>query len=45
MRLDDVGGDKARDDVWFRVDSATYHQALEAKDHTRLTFVPRGTAC
>ncbi|WP_458248687.1 hypothetical protein [Streptomyces sp. MAI_2237] len=45
VRLDDVGGDKARDDVWFRVDSATYHQAQAATDHTRVTFVPRGTAC
>ncbi|MGW2830336.1 hypothetical protein [Streptomyces sp. NPDC001286] len=45
VRLDDVGGDKTKDDIWFRVSSATYHQALAAKEHTRLEFVPQGSAC
>ncbi|KUN10466.1 hypothetical protein AQI95_01745 [Streptomyces yokosukanensis] len=38
--LDDVGGDRKRDDVWFRVDHVDYNRILTADDHTRVQFVP-----
>ncbi|MEU2366618.1 hypothetical protein AB0O47_35990 [Streptomyces noursei] len=45
VKLDDVNGDPKKDAVWYRVTSATYHQALGADDHARLRFTPTGTGC
>ncbi|MEU6476652.1 hypothetical protein ABZ858_07125 [Streptomyces sp. NPDC047017] len=41
VRLDDVDGDDSVDDVWYRVTSTDYDQALAADDHARLEFVPQ----
>ncbi|MFB7504788.1 hypothetical protein [Streptomyces broussonetiae] len=40
VRLDDVGGDRRRDDVWFRVTHTDYDTADAAADRARLRFVP-----
>ncbi|MQY35949.1 hypothetical protein SRB17_39450 [Streptomyces sp. RB17] len=40
VRLDDVNGNRKRDDVWYRVDRVDYNHTLDADDHTRVTFVP-----
>ncbi|MGV4987089.1 hypothetical protein ACVB8X_22930 [Streptomyces sp. NRAIS4] len=40
VRLDDVGGDRKRDDVWFRVDRLDYDRVLDTDDRTRVQFVP-----
>ncbi|MFF7966506.1 hypothetical protein ACFZC3_14215 [Streptomyces sp. NPDC007903] len=45
VRLDDVGGNRSHDDVWYRVTHAAYTDALAADDHARLEFSPRGTGC
>lgn len=45
VRLDDVDGDKARDDVWYRVTSAVYDDALRTDTHARMQFTPVGTGC
>ncbi|MPY33505.1 hypothetical protein FNH09_20310 [Streptomyces adustus] len=45
VSLDDVGGDAARDDVWYRVSSATYHEAVGADKHARMEFTPTGSDC
>ncbi|MEV6834607.1 hypothetical protein AB0N17_08840 [Streptomyces sp. NPDC051133] len=42
VRLDDVDGDREKDDVWYRVTRADYDTALAADDHARLEFVPQG---
>ncbi|WP_330234567.1 hypothetical protein [Streptomyces sp. NBC_00566] len=45
VRLDDVGGDRSHDDVWYRVTRTTYGDALGTHDHARLRFTPRGSGC
>ncbi|MEU7639712.1 MULTISPECIES: hypothetical protein [unclassified Streptomyces] len=45
VRLDDVNGNPKKDAVWYRVTSATYHQALGTDAHARLRFTPTGTGC
>ncbi|MFF7974612.1 hypothetical protein [Streptomyces sp. NPDC007905] len=45
VRLDDVDGDRARDDVWYQVTSATYADALDTDEHARMKFTPSGTGC
>ncbi|KUN80971.1 hypothetical protein AQJ66_25190 [Streptomyces bungoensis] len=45
VRLDDVDGDKARDDVWYRVTRAVYGDALDTDRHARMKFTPAGTGC
>ncbi|WP_406172544.1 hypothetical protein [Streptomyces sp. NBC_00996] len=45
VSLDDVGGDTARDDVWYQVTYATYDEALGTHEHTRMRFTPTGTGC
>jgi hypothetical protein len=40
VRLDDVNGDRAQDDVWYRVDRMDYDRVLAADDHARVQFVP-----
>ncbi|WP_256725923.1 hypothetical protein [Streptomyces sp. IMTB 2501] len=40
VRLDDVDGDRKRDDVWFRVDRRDYDTADAAEAHTRVRFIP-----
>ncbi|MGW3498205.1 hypothetical protein [Streptomyces sp. NPDC001020] len=45
VRLDDVKGDTARDDVWYRVNRTTYDEALGTEEHARITFIPVGTGC
>ncbi|MGW3209608.1 hypothetical protein [Streptomyces sp. NPDC001135] len=40
VRLDDVGGDRKRNDVWYRVDRADYDRVVDAGDHARVQFVP-----
>ncbi|MEW2134861.1 hypothetical protein [Streptomyces sp. NPDC005435] len=45
VRLDAVGGDRSRNDVWYRVTRTAYGDALGAHDHARLEFTPRGTGC
>ncbi|MFC9279074.1 hypothetical protein [Streptomyces collinus] len=45
VRLDDVDGDKARDDVWYRVTSAVYDDARDTDKRARLEFTPTGDGC
>ncbi|MEU2863794.1 hypothetical protein ACIQWL_45040 [Streptomyces mirabilis] len=45
VRLDDVAGDTARDDVWYQVTPATYNEAHGADEHARMEFTPTGTGC
>jgi hypothetical protein len=45
VRLDDVGGKRSRDDIWYRVTHTTYGDASAAHDHARLEFSPLGTGC
>ncbi|MEU9455966.1 hypothetical protein [Streptomyces sp. NPDC048277] len=45
VELDDVNGDRKRDDVWYRVSRQTYGDALGADDRARLEFVPTGRGC
>ncbi|OIJ84749.1 hypothetical protein [Streptomyces colonosanans] len=45
VKLDDVNGDTARDDVWYRVTRTTYNKALGMEEHTRINFVPVGIGC
>lgn len=40
VRLDDVNGNRKRDDVWYRVDRLDYDRVLDAADHARVRFVP-----
>ncbi|EST29475.1 hypothetical protein [Streptomyces roseochromogenus] len=40
VRLDDVNGDRKRDDVWFRVDRTDYDTANAADAHARVQFIP-----
>lgn len=45
VELDDVNGDKRRDDVWYQVSSSAYGAARTADDHARLEFVPAAEGC
>lgn len=45
VSLDDVGGDTAKDDVWYQVTRAVYDEVRTADDHARVEFAPAGTGC
>ncbi|MEU4037907.1 hypothetical protein [Streptomyces collinus] len=45
MRLDDVDGDKARDDIWYRVTSEVYDDARDTDKHARMKFTPTSNGC
>jgi hypothetical protein len=45
VRLDNVDGDTAKDDVWYQVTPATYDEARGADEHTRMEFAPTATGC
>ncbi|MET7855368.1 hypothetical protein ABZT48_46280 [Streptomyces avermitilis] len=45
VRLDDVGGDTAQDDLWYQVTHATYDEARTMAEHTPIEFTPAGTGC
>ena len=47
VSLDDVGGNKKKDDVWYRVTRSTYDDAVQLDYHARMKFVPdgNGTGC
>lgn len=45
VSLDDVGGDTAKDDVWYQVTRATYDEALGTDEHARMEFTPAATGC
>jgi hypothetical protein len=45
VSLDDVGGDTARDDVWYQVTRAAYDETRTADEHARVEFTPTGTGC
>lgn len=45
VELDDVGGDRTRDDLWFQVGSATYGRAAEAGEGAVMPFRPLATGC
>ncbi|MEU1405468.1 hypothetical protein ABZ471_24440 [Streptomyces sp. NPDC005728] len=45
VRLDDVDGDKGRDDVWYQVTNSTYQDAVGSDERARLEFVPAGAGC
>ncbi|MER6026574.1 hypothetical protein [Streptomyces sp. NPDC001851] len=40
VRLDDVDGDRKRNDVWYRVDRTDYDRVVDAGDRARVEFVP-----
>lgn len=40
VELDDVGGDRTRDDVWYKVDATTYGTAVGAEEGTPMSFTP-----
>ncbi|WP_234477742.1 hypothetical protein [Streptomyces sp. MBT65] len=45
VSLDDVGGNTAKDDVWYQVTRAAYDEARTADEHARVEFTPTGTGC
>jgi hypothetical protein len=45
VSLDDVGGNTAKDDVWYQVTRAVYDTVRTADDHARVEFAPAGTGC
>ncbi|WP_089099669.1 hypothetical protein [Streptomyces hyaluromycini] len=45
VELDDVNGDKRRDDVWYEVSRSVYGDARTADDRARLEFSPVADAC
>ncbi|MER6078079.1 hypothetical protein [Streptomyces sp. NPDC001833] len=45
VELDDVNGDKRRDDVWYQVSRSVYGDALAADDHARLEFTATREGC
>ncbi|MFJ9374787.1 hypothetical protein [Streptomyces sp. NPDC101455] len=45
VSLDDVGGDTAKDDVWYQVTRSAYDEARIADEHARVEFTPTGSGC
>ncbi|MFF3987322.1 hypothetical protein ACFY0B_22330 [Streptomyces sp. NPDC001797] len=45
VELDDVNGDRRRDDVWYQVSSSVYGDAVAAADHARLEFTATREGC
>ncbi|MFD0028308.1 hypothetical protein ACWGDS_00905 [Streptomyces sp. NPDC055059] len=45
VRLDDVNGKAAKDDLWFRVSPATYSEVRNKDEHARVKFEPRARGC
>ncbi|MFD5639504.1 hypothetical protein ACFWJM_35935 [Streptomyces sp. NPDC127077] len=45
VSLDDVGGDKSQDDVWYRVSRTAYDEAVATDQHKRLDFTPKDSGC
>ncbi|GAA2302769.1 hypothetical protein OKJ48_35645 [Streptomyces kunmingensis] len=45
VRLDDVNGKPAKDDVWYRVRPATYSEVNEADARAKVTFEPIEQGC
>ncbi|MFF3614836.1 hypothetical protein [Streptomyces sp. NPDC002580] len=45
VSLDNVGGDAAKDDVWYQVRRTTYDEAIGKDEHTRMEFTPKHTGC
>ncbi|MEV8544617.1 hypothetical protein [Streptomyces sp. NPDC051572] len=45
VSLDDVGGNTAKDDVWYQVTRAAYDKARTADEHARVEFTPTGSGC
>ncbi|MFJ9565672.1 hypothetical protein ACIRQQ_37235 [Streptomyces fuscichromogenes] len=45
VELDDVNGDKRRDDVWYQVSRSVYGDAQAADEHARLKFDPTSEGC
>ncbi|MFD3422641.1 hypothetical protein [Streptomyces decoyicus] len=45
VELDDVGGNRRRDDVWFRVDPHAYAQALDVNEGEKIAITPRADGC
>ncbi|MGY5060179.1 hypothetical protein ACWDFR_39975 [Streptomyces sp. 900105755] len=45
VELDDVDGDRRRDDVWYQVSSSVYGDAVAAADHARLEFTATREGC
>jgi hypothetical protein len=45
VRLDDVGGRKNRDDVWYRVQPADYSRVNSAADRAKVSIEPISKGC
>jgi hypothetical protein len=45
VSLDNVGGDAAKDDVWYQVRRTTYNEAVGTDEHARMKFTPKHTGC
>lgn len=45
VSLDDVGGDTAKDDVWYQVTRAAYDEVRIADEHARVEFAPTRSGC
>jgi hypothetical protein len=45
VELDDVGGDSAKDDIWYRVSHSTYEEAVKVREGGQLTFKPLKRDC
>jgi hypothetical protein len=45
VSLDDVGGDTAKDGVWYQVTRAAYDEVRSADEHARVEFTPTGSGC
>jgi hypothetical protein len=45
VELDDVDGDRRRDDVWYQVSSSVHGDAVAAADHARPEFSVTREGC
>lgn len=45
VELDDVGGNSAKDDVWYEVESDVYRKATQLKERAKLSFTPLRRGC
>ncbi|WP_327369260.1 hypothetical protein [Streptomyces sp. NBC_01217] len=45
VELDNVGGNSAKDDVWYEVESTVYRKATQLKEGAGLSFAPLRRGC
>ncbi|MER5361371.1 hypothetical protein [Streptomyces sp. NPDC002785] len=45
VELDNVGGNPAKDDVWYEVEAAVHHKATQIEEGGKLSFTPLRRGC